>query len=83
MITSSKAVKRVKYKILKLMIRRSIQDLNYWESCSRVELEHLREFVKENNFELDVGERLEERETQKHLDDLSEDIVNFLRGVNE
>ena len=48
-----------------------------------MELEHLREFVRENNFELDVGERLEERETQKHLDDLSEDIVNFLRGVNE
>ena len=39
--------------------------------------------MKENNFDLDVGEGIEERETQKHLDDLSEDIVNFLRGVND
>ena len=48
-----------------------------------MELEQLRRFVKENNFELDVGEMEEEREAQKHLDDLREDIVNFLRGVNE
>ena len=48
-----------------------------------MELEQLRKFVKENNFDLDVGEGIEERETQKHLDDLSEDIVNFLRGVND
>ena len=39
--------------------------------------------MKENNFDLDIGERIEEREAQKHLDDLSEDLVNFLRGVNE
>ena len=58
-------------------------DLNYWESCGKQELEQLRRFVKENNFDLDVGEIIEERETQKHLDDLSEDLVNFLRGGNE
>ena len=62
---------------------RSVQDLNYWESCSDLETEQLRRSVKRNNYDLDVGERLEERETQKHLDDLSDDIVNFLRGVNE
>ena len=39
--------------------------------------------MKENNLDLEVGERMEERESQKHLDDLSEDIVNFLRGVND
>ena len=61
---------------------RSIQDLNYWESCSKVELEELRRSLREGNVDLDVGESLEERETQKHMDDLSEDIVNFLRGVN-
>ena len=48
-----------------------------------MELEQLRKFVKENNFDLDVGERIEERQAQKHLDDLREDIVNFLRGVND
>ena len=58
-------------------------DLNYWENCCKQELEQLRKFVKENNFDLDIGERIEEREAQKHLDDLSEDLVNFLRGVNE
>ena len=48
-----------------------------------MELEQLRRFVKENNFDLEVGEIIEEREAQKHLDDLREDIVNFLRGVND
>ena len=48
-----------------------------------MEVENLRRSVKRNNFDLDIGERLEEREVQKHLDDLSVEIVNFLRGVNE
>merc|ERR1719397_455745 len=37
----------------------SIEDLNYWENCCKVELEQLRKSVKENNVDLDIGESIE------------------------
>ena len=58
----------------------SIQDLNYWESVSRQELKAFRKEIKEDNFDIDVGIDPVEREDQKHLDDLNDDIINFLRG---
>ena len=62
---------------------RSIQDLNYWEKCSTKEVEKLRDQSRDNNYDLDLGRKQEERAVQKHMDDLNEDVVNYLRGITE
>jgi len=62
---------------------RSIQDLNYWELCNGEELEELRNAAKFNNYEIDLGFKPEERKIQKHLDDLNEETMNYLRGITE
>ena len=62
---------------------RSIQDLNYWELCDGEELEELRNAAKFNNYEIDLGFKPEERKIQKHLDDLNEETMNYLRGITE
>ena len=62
---------------------RSIQDLNYWSACTPEKVERFREMVQQQNLEMEVGVRLADREVQRHLDDLNEDLVNYLRGVTE
>ena len=43
-------------------------------------MEKLRNSVCKTNFDLDLGKKEPEREVQRHLDDLNEDVVNYLRG---
>jgi len=62
---------------------RSIQDLNYWSACTPEKVERFREMVQQQNLEMEVGVRLADREVQRHLDDLNEDLVNYLRGVSD
>ena len=62
---------------------RSIQDLNYWTACSPHEVEALRSSAARSNHDIDLGRKEEERTVQKHLDDLNEDVVNYLRGITD
>lgn len=59
---------------------RSIQDLNYWEEISTLDLKSFRENMTEENFDLDAGSIIAQRPEQKHLDDLSDDVMNYLMG---
>ena len=77
---------RYDFKIFRLnssVFSRSIQDLNYWDKCSEKEVERLRFHAMMKNYDLDLGHKPEERAVQKHLDDLNEDVVNYLRGITE
>ena len=40
-------------------------------------------YSRDNNYDLDLGRKQEERAVQKHMDDLNEDVVNYLRGITE
>ena len=35
------------------------------------------------NYDLDLGKKEEERKVQKHLDDLNEEVMNYLRGLTD
>ena len=61
----------------------SIQDLNYWEAISEKDLNRFRRFVSLQNYDLDLGVKHVERAEQKHMDDLNDDLINFLRGQTE
>ena len=61
----------------------SIQDINYWEAVSKKELQKFRNDMNKDNYDIDVGVVHVEREDQKHMDDLNDDIINFLRGNME
>ena len=41
----------------------------------------MRSYSVRSNHRLDLGKKEEERKVQKHLDDLNEDTVNYLRGI--
>ena len=55
--------------------------MNYWECCHPLEVEALRSYSFRSNYNLDLGKKEEERKAQKHLDDLDEDTLNYLRGI--
>ena len=65
-----------------MLLQRSIQDLNYWD-CYPGTVEKLRNSIYKTNFDLDLGKEEAEREVQRHLDDLNEDVVNYLRGITD
>ena len=56
--------------------------MNYWD-CYPGNVEKLRHSMSKTNFDIDLGKKEEEREVQRHLDDLNEDVVNYLRGITE
>ena len=56
--------------------------MNYWD-CYPGNVEKLRFSMSKTNFDIDLGKKEEEREVQRHLDDLNEDVVNYLRGITE
>ena len=46
-------------------------------------MEALRSAAARSNHDIDLGRKEEERKVQKHLDDLNEDVVNYLRGITD
>ena len=46
-------------------------------------MEALRSAAARSNHDIDLGRKEEERTVQKHLDDLNEDVVNYLRGITD
>ena len=58
----------------------SIQDLNYWECLGTKELERLRSFVEKSNYDLDVGVAPVEQTYLEHMNNLNDDVINYLMG---
>ena len=58
----------------------SITDLNYWEGISKEELKNLRKTVIDANYDLDVGNEPVEMTPLEQMNNLNDDIVNYLMG---